>query len=148
MKEYSSLSYHAFLQQTSTCYNFMYQIFCLINCIPLLILFQGDQPTLDKTHYVLYACNAQIYFRIGKKFSSTKNLLKHDQEKLSYSFSCNNDQQCIIGSFDKMCFAILLPNLQVKIDDWFAQKYRLEEKAIHSLLTDLKIGHLVKSIKI
>ncbi len=120
--------------------------FHLVDYIPLLALFEGDKRTLDKTSYVLYACNAQIYFGIGKKLSSEKNLLKSEKEVLSASVFRNDDQQCIIGSFVKMCSSILLPDLQVKMDDWLVQnKYRKEEKAINILLKELNIGHLVKS---
>ncbi len=66
--------------------------FHLVDYIQLLALFEGDQHTLDKMSYELYSCNVQIYFGVGKKLSTEKNLLKSDKEVVG-----NDDQQWIIG---------------------------------------------------
>ncbi len=50
---------------------------------PIVVFFLVDQHILDKTCYVLHSCNAQIYFGIGKKISSEKNLLSSKVEDLS-----------------------------------------------------------------
>ncbi len=89
--------------------------FCLVGCIPLLNLFQGDQHTLDMTKHVLYACNGQISFGMGKKFSLEKNPHRSNKEDVSSSLFYHDDQLCVMGSILKMHLSILLPDLQVQI---------------------------------
>ncbi len=93
-------------------------------------LIHGDQHTLDKKDPMNYACNAQIYLRCEKKYSSEENLNGSNEEDLSSLLFCNYEF-CILGNFSKMCSSIHLANLQVKIADWLRQnKERIEEKAI------------------
>ncbi len=46
-----------------------------IGCIQLFSSFHDDQHTLDKTPHMLYACDTQIYFGIGKSLVWKRNYL-------------------------------------------------------------------------
>ncbi len=84
----------------------------LVTNMPQDELFALDQRLLDYTSCVLFACQEEMYFGVGQRSSENDEALNQLQK---FPLQCklvfdNDDHQCNLGAFIKMCCEVLLPS--------------------------------------
>ncbi len=75
-------------------------------------LFAFDKSLWDYNSCILFACQEEMYFGIGQRSSENDEALNQFQK---FCLQCklvfdNDDHQCILGAFMKMCCEVLLPS--------------------------------------
>ncbi len=84
----------------------------LVTNIPQDTLFSLGKHLLDYTSCVLFAYQEEMHFGVGQRNMDNNDYLKPFQW---LSLQCklvfeNNEHQCILGVFVKMCCEVLLPS--------------------------------------
>ena len=84
----------------------------LVTNIPKDKLFELDRRMMDYTSCVMFACQEEMYFGVGHRLidgNTTVEQLAKIPLKCKIVFD-NDEHQCILGSFIKMCGEVLSPS--------------------------------------
>ncbi len=84
----------------------------LVANIPCNILFELDNSLMDYSSCTLFACQEEVFFRVGQQNTdSDEQLNQYQQFPLHCKMIFDNDEhQCIFGAFMKMCCEVLIPS--------------------------------------